>query len=176
MSINVREPERKFTPAPEGLFAAVCIDVVEHPNVETQWGTKDKVEVRWELDEINPDTHAPFQVRAWFTSSLHEKAKLRTVLEMWRGKKFTAQELKGFDLEKLIGVTCQVQIVHTPGDEGKVWANVQAVIKAGKHTPLLKPSADYVREINRPKDRQATQAIHDEPDTFPAADEDSIPF
>ena len=34
-----------------------------------------------------------------------EKAVLRQTLETWRGKKFTVDELRGWDLEKLIGAT-----------------------------------------------------------------------
>ena len=162
----------KFTPAPEGLHAAVCIDVVEHKNVETPWGVKDKVELRWEVEPINPDTGRPFQVRAWYTASLSEKANLRKMLDMWRGRKFTPAELKGFDLEKLVGVPCQIQVVHTATDDGKTYANVQAVIKASKHTPVLKPSADYVREKQRAKTQDVTE------DVFPTGDdsESDIPF
>jgi hypothetical protein len=172
MSIIVKEPERKFTPAPEGLHAAVCIDVIEHLQQETPWGVKDRVEIRWEIEEINPDTHAPFQVRAWYTASLNEKAKLRAMLETWRGRKFTPQELKGFDVEKLVGAPCQLQVVHNPGDDGRVFANVQAVIKASKHTPVLRPSADYVRVRDQAKAQSATQGV--EPEL--AESDDDIPF
>jgi hypothetical protein len=171
MSIIVKEPERKYTPAPEGLHAAVCVDVIERPAVETPWGVKDRVEIRWEIEPVNPETGQPFQVRAWYTASLSEKAKLRAVLETWRGRKFTPAELKGFDLEKLVGVSCQVQVVHHVSDDGRMFANVQAVIKVAKHTPVLRPSADYVREKDRASVRHVTQDVHppDEPD-------DDIPF
>lgn len=174
MSIIVKEPERRFTPAPEGLHPAVCIDVIERKNVQTQFGVKDQIEIRWEIEEVNEETGKPFQVRAWYTASLNEKAKLRLTLEMWRGRKFTAEELRGFDVEKLVGVPCQLQVVHNPSDNGTVYANVQAVIKASKHTPVLRPSADYIREKDRPTDRQATQDVR----SAPAKDDvdDDIPF
>lgn len=80
MSIIVKAPEKKFTPAPEGLHPAVCIDAIERKNVQTQFGVKDQIELRWEIEEINEETGRPFQVRAWYTASLHEKAKLRLTL------------------------------------------------------------------------------------------------
>lgn len=173
MSLIVKEPERKFSPAPEGLHPAVCIDVIERLNVETPWGPKDKVEIRWEIEEINAETSKPFQVRAWYTASLSEKAKLRAVLEMWRGRKFTPQELRGFDIEKLVGAPCQIQVVHNASDDGRTFANVQAVIKASKHTPVLRPSADYVRERDKARVQGITQSVTADTD---AIDDDPIPF
>ena len=149
MPIIAREPESKFTPAPEGLHQAVCMDVVDLGLVETQWGQKPKVEVRWILDTVNTETGKPFDVRARYTLSLSEKANLRKHLETWRGRKFTVAELGGFDLEKLIGVNCQLQIIHNLTDEGKTYANVQAIVPHNAKLPKLAVAADYVREKDR---------------------------
>jgi hypothetical protein len=148
MPITVREPESKFQPAPEGLWPAVCVDVIDKGEQETPWGRKAKVELRWQIDEANPDTGKRYEVRAWYTASLSEKAKLRQVLETWRARKFTADELKGFDLEAVLGANCQIQIVHNASDEGKVFANVQAVVPASRGAIKLAP-LDYVREQDR---------------------------
>ncbi|MHA1379626.1 MAG: hypothetical protein ACTSRG_14730 [Candidatus Helarchaeota archaeon] len=45
--------------------------------------------------------------------SLHAKATMRKFLESWRGKKFTKEELEGFDLQKILGKPCQLQIIHS---------------------------------------------------------------
>ena len=148
MAIYARKSNTTYANPPEGLHPAVCIDVLDLGEQQTAWGLKPKIELRWQIDEINPETQKPFQVRARFTNSLHEKAILRQTLETWRNRKFTAEELKGFDLETLIGVGCQVQIVHAPGDEGRVWANVQAVVPFPKGMVKLK-ARDYVREQDR---------------------------
>jgi hypothetical protein len=47
-----------------------------------------------------------------YTISLNEKANLRRDLEAWRGKSFTEQELKGFQLKTLLGHFCMVNISH----------------------------------------------------------------
>lgn len=150
MPIIAAEPESKFTPAPEGLHQAVCVDVVDLGLKETQWGEKHKVEIRWQLEAENTDTGERFVVRAWYTLSLSEKAKLRQQLETWRGRKFSAEELKGFDLEKLIGANCQLQIVHNLSDEGKVYANVQAIVAHNPKVPKIAPQ-EYIREQDRAK-------------------------
>jgi hypothetical protein len=47
-----------------------------------------------------------------YTVSLNEKANLRRDLEAWRGKAFTEEDLKGFDLKNIIGHFCMVTISH----------------------------------------------------------------
>jgi hypothetical protein len=96
--------------------------------------------------QTNGERHT---VSARYTVSLHKKSRLRQHLEMWRGKAFTAEELKGFDLEKLIGANGQMQVVHNVADEGKVYANVQAIVPAQGGSPKLAP-LNYVRVKERP--------------------------
>jgi hypothetical protein len=167
MAIMAREPESKFTPAPEGLHQAVCVDVVDLGLVETQWGQKPKVEIRWQLDVVNEDAGKRFDIRARYTLSLSEKANLRKQLETWRGRKFSQEELQGFDLEKLIGVNCQLQVIHNLSDEGKTYANVQAIVPHNAKLPKIAP-LDYVREQDRAK------AHGNGPSAMPA--EDEVPF
>lgn len=178
MSFIIKEPERKYTPAPEGLHQAVCCDVVDLGIVTTPWGDKHQVELRWEIEAINPDTGGPHLVRQRYTANLGEKAKLRQVLETWRGRKFTPVELQGFDLEKLLGVNCQLQVVHNLSDDGRTWANVQAVIAHNPKLPKIVVSADYVRQQNRPKDQQVGHGSNNHPTKAKAQEEefDDIPF
>jgi hypothetical protein len=170
MAIIAREPESKFTPAPEGLHPAVCVDVIDLGMVEGQFGAKHKVELRWQIEDVNPEIDKRFQVRKRYTLSLHKKASLRTELETWRGRKFTEEELRGFDLEKLISVCCQLQVIHNITDEGGVWANVQAIVPYPRGMAKLAPEG-YVRE----KDREHTQG-NGGPNFDMAADDDSVPF
>lgn len=168
MPIIASEPKSTFTPAPEGLHAAICCDVIDLGLVESNFGVKPTVKIVWQLEEMN-EAGKPYLVSARYTLSLHEKSKLRQHLETWRGRKFTAAELKGFDLEKLVGVNCQVQVIHRPADDGRVWANVAAVIPKAKHAvPLV--VIDYVREKDRKSDAPAGNGAHVE------RDDDDIPF
>jgi hypothetical protein len=47
-----------------------------------------------------------------YTASLTETANLRQVLESWRGRSFTPEELEGFHLKQILGVPCYVSIAH----------------------------------------------------------------
>lgn len=59
-----------------------------------------------------------------FTISLSKKATLRKFLESWRWKKFTEEELKGFNLWKVLWIDCQVQVLHS--EDGQ-YANIENV-------------------------------------------------
>jgi hypothetical protein len=151
MAIYARAPESKYPVPPEGLQPAVCCDVVDLGLVDTPWGQKHKVEIRWQLEDPMESQLGLVRpiVRQRFTNSLHEKAVLRGMLETWRGRKFTKDELSGFDLEKLLGVSCQLQIIHRPTSDGQTFANVNAVIPLGKGMPKVRVESDYVREADR---------------------------
>lgn len=167
MPIPVREPESKFTPAPEGLHLAVCCDVVDLGVLDTPFGSKHQIEIWWQLERRNPETQARFVVRKRYTASLHEKAKLAQDLVLWRGRAFTPDERKGFDLEKLLGASCQLQVVQKTTDDGKTYANVAAVFSsAGQRLEL--------EAHTRVKDRAAETPSHG--GSAPVAAEDWVPF
>lgn len=119
-----------FTPAKEGNWKARCVRVIDlgtQPGSQQWPNPKHKVLIAWELPEQMEDyegKETPRLVMSRYTLSLHENSALRPVLEGWRGKAFTSEELKGFDIAKVLGVPCQLQIVHS--DDGK-YANVKTV-------------------------------------------------
>lgn len=154
MAILAKDTRKEFTPAPEGLHQAVCVDVVDLGMQDGQWGPKPKVRIVWQLDQANAETGKRFTVSQQYTLSLNEKATLRHHLEAWRGKKFSPQELQGFDLEKLLGVNGQVQVVHALSDDGRIWANVQAIVPLGKGMTKMR-GEEYMRvkdRTNKPDD------------------------
>lgn len=166
--IIARRPRSTYTAAPEGLHAAVCVDVVNLGIVAGAYGAKHKVRIVWQLEAVD-DTHGRrFDVARVYTLSLHERAALRKDLESWRGKKFTEVELDGFDLEKLLGVNAQVNVTHQLSDDGTVYANVSTIVPPMKGVLKLTP-LDYVRA----KDRQ----LQGRGPAVPTTDlDDPIPF
>jgi hypothetical protein len=172
MPIIAKKPQSSFDPCPEGLHQAVCVDVVDLGLQNTPWGDKPKVEIRWQVDEVNPRNGRRFELRKRYGLSLHEKATLRKDLECWRGRKFTEAELEGFDLEKLLGKNCQLQVIHNLSDEGKTFDNVQALVPANSKVPQIAPQ-DYVRQ----KDRAKAQGNgHTESFDSVTEEDSSVPF
>lgn len=176
MAIIAKGNKKEYTAAPEGLWQAVCVDVVDMGLEHNQRYDKDehKIQLRWILDEkeagLDPKTSKPFMVSRKLTLSLGEKSHLRPLLEAWRGKKFSKEELEGFDLECVIGIPCQVQIIHNAGDEGTVWANVQAIVPPARGAIKMRVPEDYVRVCDR--DSKSGSA---DGNGFHAQDED-VPF
>lgn len=171
MAIIARDNARDNQKAPEGLHGAVCVDVVDLGIVDGPYGKKAMVKLAWQIEEVNEETKKPFTVQRRYGNSLNDKATLRKDLETWRGKKFTKEELAGFDLEKLLGANCQLQIVHNVTDDGSTYANVHAIVPAAKGSQKL-VSQGYVREKDRPAEGQAQRpaavAVH--------AEEEEVPF
>jgi len=146
MSLIVKQAE--YVKHPEGFPQAVCVDVVDLGMQETAYGQKHKVKIVWETTELMEDGR-PFTVQTVAPISLDPRSNLRKTLESWRGCKFTAEELKGFDLESLLNVNAQIQIIHDTDAEGKEWANVQTVVPLSGGMEPIKPSGHYVRVKDR---------------------------
>ena len=138
-----------FRACPPGLHHAVCVDVIDLGLVPSRFGEKPKCRLVWQIAAVNPDTAQRFTVRKLYTLSLHEKAGLRKDLEGWRGKKFEASELAhGFNLDRLVGANCQIQVVQDLADDGAVWANVTAIVPAPRAVAKLVP-VGYTRAQDR---------------------------
>lgn len=157
MAIIVTAGESKtFEPAPTGVHQGVCVDVVDMGDLEVKWNGQSKkqhkIRIVWQIDEAMAEDGRRFIVQKRYTASLHEKSNLRKELEAWRGRAFTDDELKAFDLEKLIGVNCFLNVVHT-AKEGKTYANVASIMPLKKGMEKMEP-VDYVRV----KDRTETDA------------------
>ena len=169
MPIIVKEPESSFTPCPPGAHHAVCVDVVDLGQVETQWGMKPMVRIVWQVEETMPDGR-PFLASQRFGASLHEKSTLRKFLESWRGKPLTGDDLRGLDLEKLIGVNALLNIVQTSKD-GRIYSNIAAIMPPPKSAPKL-----TVRDYTRKKDRDTSDPHAAPVGRNPGEDDDDDPF
>src|SRR3990172_2414537 len=142
MPIVVGHTGKDFVPAPEGMHAAVCCDVSDLGVVETQWGNKRMVKLRWQTEATMEDGK-PFLIQKRYTASLHPKSALRQDLESWRGQRMSEDESSMFDLEKLIRVNCTIQVLHHRKDD-LVYANVKTIVPPMKGSKRL-TVRDYVR-------------------------------
>jgi len=114
-----------------------------------------------------------------FTLSMHEKSTLRKFLGDWRGKAFTDEEAKSFDITKLLGAECQISVSHQVSDkDGKTYANVKSAVMPppGQPAPLI--PADFVRHDHKPENAAAAQAANPAPahEQVPDGDGSPLPF
>ena len=140
-----------FKRVPAGVFSARCFSVIDLGTqiIEFQGDTKyqRKVQLGWELygeDEqgahLTTDDGQPMSISKRYTLSLSEKSKLRPDLEAWRGRPFSEEELKGFDLHALLGAPCLLNITHTEKGN-KTYSNVASI------TPLPKAMRDLLPQM-----------------------------
>lgn len=126
-----------FEPIATGNYPARCYSMVHIGTIEENilgtLKTLNKVRVTWELPtELKvfkeENGEQPQVISKEFTLSLHEKATLRGFLKNWRGKDFTDEEAKSFDIEKLVGAPCMLNITHkTKKDGSGIYAEIGSV-------------------------------------------------
>jgi len=161
MAIMAKDKGGKdFKPVPQGTHVAVCNAVIDcgiQPG--GRFKPQRKVYLRFEVPaervEFEKDgkhIEGPMQIGKLYTLSLSEKSNLRRDLTAWRGKPFTADELAGFDVSKLLGVPCQITVAHDPkGDgSGSVYANIIAIMGMPKGMP--KPKAERPTMLYTPEE------------------------
>ena len=71
----------------------------------------------------------PRLVSKEFTLSLNEKSKAPPGrCSRGAAKRSPQEELRGFDLRKVLGIGCQLQIIHKEGNNGTTYANVETIL------------------------------------------------
>ena len=153
ITVSTKQTGGTFTPCPEYTGRAVCVDITPLKAYETEYGTKQKFKIAFELDMIDK-TRNPVQpwvvMTAPMTASLHEKAGLTKFLKDWHGRALTAEETTSLDLDSLIGRPATVVIVHEQSQDGtKTFSNIK-LIMAHKSGEPLKPSGLWIRMEDRP--------------------------
>ncbi len=135
-----------FSLVPQGTHIAVCNMVVDLGLQKTTYLGQETIKhqcyIRWEIPDERVEwttkegepKEGPMSIGKTYTLSLSEKANLRKDLEAWRGKNFTDDELKGFDLLKLLGVPCMLTVTHAD-KQGKIYANIKGISGIPKAMP-----------------------------------------
>lgn len=134
-----------FERVPEGVYIGRCFMLVDIGTQESAFKGETKfqkkIHIAWEL--LDEDTKMadgrPFAISKTYTNSLHEKSSLYADVNAWRGKKFTDEELEGFDLQKVVGAYCQLQVSHEESANGRTYANITSIMALPKG--MNKPEA-----------------------------------
>lgn len=121
MSLIIKDDSQqsKYPQLSIGVHNARCIRVIDlgtqrnEYKGEVSW--KRKVMITWEVH--NKDSEEPFEISNFYNNSLYEKANLSKDLTSWRGRPFTEDEKKGFDISNLVGKVCQINVIE--GNNGK---------------------------------------------------------
>jgi hypothetical protein len=156
--------QRELIPA--GTYVARCYSVIHLGHVTQKYMGEEKVvdlvRFTWELPTelrcfSNDKGEQPCAISKEMTFSTNEKSNLRSMLNTWRGKALTEDEAKAFDLAKLLGAPCMLNIIHQPSKSNpeKVYERIAAVMPMMKGMacpPQVNPSMEFsVLEFDREK-------------------------
>jgi hypothetical protein len=125
--------KREFKVAPVGSHLARLYRIIDLGTQKSEYMGQvkmlRKVKFFWELhgDDLKTDDGKPLIQTRNYTLSLGDKASLRKDLESWRGKSFTDDELRGFDLRNLLDKWCMVTIQHRTAQNGNTYADAVAI-------------------------------------------------
>lgn len=152
----------EFTPHPEtdGMVKGVIVDITPLKEVDTQYGVKEVFQIVYET-EIENDEGKRFC--CWsrrFTPSIGDRSNLRKELKKIMGRDFTPLELKGFDIEALIGFGINLIIQHEIGTNGTTYATISFIAPDKSGSPITASGA-YTRVKDREVkdyDKQTTAA------------------
>lgn len=137
MAINATNSGTPRQLIPAGNYVARCYQMLHIGTVkELILGEEkilNKVRIGWELPTeqrvFNEEKGLqPCVISKEFTLSMNEKSNLRKVLASWRGKDFSEDEAKSFDISKLLTVPCMLNLIHKPSKDGsKVYEEIGSI-------------------------------------------------
>lgn len=149
-----------FKRVPAGVFIGRCYSLIDLGTQLTkgQFGDKlqHKIKISWELfgedEQGQPLTididgkEMPMTISKSYTVSLHEKSGMRKDLAAWRGRDFTDEEAKSFDVSKLLGAWCMCNVVHTENN-GKTYTNVAGLTPLPGALKNAKPAPVHANQV-----------------------------
>lgn len=158
MSLNVSEKGGASRPlTPSGTHIARCFKLIDlgtqHDEYKGQPKILQKIRIYWELpNELavfkEDKGEEPYSISSEYTASLGEKANLRHHLEGWRGRQFTEEELKGFDLKSIVGKPCMITVVHQKSKDGTRTYDKVTSVSALPKDPKTKKAIEVPPQVN----------------------------
>lgn len=200
-----KETSAPRNPIPVGMHHAICYGVIDlgtqqpRPGSQFHTGPSRKVMIMWEFPderiELERDgrrVDLPRALSKEYTLSLHKKAGLRHALVSWRGRQFTDEELKGFDLKNVLGANCMINITHKENGYEEINAITPLMKGLQKRAPenalvLYDIEDDEIpasvpewikKKIWQSDEKRGGDGAHDPGDDGapPPDDDDAIPF
>lgn len=126
-----------FVSVSPGMHLARCYRIIDLGTQRSEYMGVEKYqprvmiqfEVHGEDDRGNPlqtTDGRPLSIAKSFTLTLAEKSTLRKDLQMWRGRDFTADELRGFELKNVLGAWAMLTVTQTESN-GKTYTNIAGI-------------------------------------------------
>ena len=141
-------------PVDAGTYHAVCVGIVDLGTQQPknpQYRARQEVLLNWELCDERVEFEKDGEKQS-FMRTINARyplflggskpTKLRLMLESWRGRPFTTEELEGFELRNVLGANCILTVVHNATPTA-TYANVGSV------SPLMKGASKREAETEK---------------------------
>lgn len=160
-----------IAPVPAGTYLGICYGVYDIGTTtrQTNFQPRRKVLLTFELPHLRADFEQDGKkvnkarvISGSFTLSTDKKANLRKQLASWRGRDFTPDEAKRFEVANVCGHAALLSIVHNPSQDGsRIFANIASIMRPMQGT--------VVPPLENPK------VVFDIPKTAPVVIPETIP-
>jgi len=157
MSILIDYDPQAVTPRPTGLIRGIVSNITDmgiKPDPFHEGSTKHQIAITWQLERTWTDKtgkQLPLQQTELYNLTLHEKGKLRPIIEGVLGKSLGPinEKITGFDIESLIGKSCVLTIRNQPGNEKYTEVQACAPLMAGMlpMTIVPMPVAQWILDL-----------------------------
>ena len=138
MSFIVEDRGGNFERCPAGMHLGRCYRIIDLGTQKSEYMGQvkylHKIMLGWEIHgtddagkPIKMKDGRPFAIFKNYTLSWSEKANLRLDLQSWRGKSFTQDEMRKFDLKNVLGAWCMLNVIERAGQNGNTYANVDGI-------------------------------------------------
>ena len=147
MGLTISDKGGDYESLDAGRYKAICFKIIDAgTRLESFKGGKPKprtlVWLYWEVthvqmgddgeefwDEVRMEDGRRFSISKKYTASMNDGATLYKELKSWRGKAFTDEDLSGFDITKLLGKTCEFEVVTYQKNDGGTGTAVDGIYK-----------------------------------------------
>ena len=148
MAFEIGGETREYELVPAGVHPAYCYGLVDLGSQEEVYSGERKM--RWKVQllfetptQLGKDGK-PMSIGAKLTCDIvSDKANLRKWLIKWRGRDFTPEELKRFNLGAIVGAGCEIEVIHKAkqggGQMGDLIETVRKLPAGLKVPPLSRP-------------------------------------
>lgn len=156
-----RQGESTYTPVPPGNHPARCYGCVSlgtQPSLNPKFKPNFKVVLLFEFPNESIEiagVKKPMSTNTFLNAYLGSPSKPSNTakfLTAWRGRQFTEDELKGFDLAKVVGAPCLLNIIHETKD-GKTRETISTISPLPKGMGLAEQvNKSVIYEIEQGRD------------------------
>jgi len=134
----VEDSGGEFERCPTGVHLARCYRIIDLGTQKTEYMGQEKfqhkISLGWEVHAVDDNGHKlfmkdgrPFAIFKNYTLSWSEKANLRLDLQAWRGRPFTPDEMRRFNVKSVLGAWCMINCIEREGRTGKTYVNVGGI-------------------------------------------------